>query len=71
VTTLADQHYWHTADGRYVPTGHLDAETLAYAKGDELPDEVALAVGLLDPPKPPAKQAERPADKSRARSGDK
>jgi hypothetical protein len=68
---LADQHYWHTADGRYVPTGDVDADTLAYAKGDELPDDVALAVGLLDPPKPAAKQADKPADKSRARSADK
>ena len=68
---LADQHYWHTADGRYVPTGHVDAEALAYAKGDELPDDVARAVGLLEPPKPAAKQAARPADKSHTRSADK
>lgn len=71
MTTLADQHYWSTADGRFVPTGHVDAEILAYAKGDDLPDDVALAVGLLDPPKPAAKQADRAADKSRARSADK
>lgn len=68
---LADQHYWNTADGRLVPTGDVDAETLAYAKGDDLPDDVARAVGLLDPPKPAAKQADKPADKSRARPADK
>lgn len=68
---IADRHYWRTADGRLVPTGHLDAEVLVYAKGDELPDDAARQAGLLDPPKPAAKQAERPADKSRARLADK
>lgn len=69
--TLADRHYWRTADGRLVPTGHLDAEVLVYPKGTELPDEVAYDLGLLERPKPVAKQAERPADKSRARPADK
>lgn len=68
---IADRHYWRTADGRFVPTGDLDAETLVYAKGDEIPADVARKVGLLDPPKPAAKQADRPADKSRTRPADK
>jgi hypothetical protein len=67
---IADRHYWRTADGRLVPTGHPDGEVLAYAKGDTLPDEVAKQLGLLDPPAPP-KQAVKPADKSRTRTSDK
>jgi hypothetical protein len=65
----ADRHYWRTADGRLVPTGHPDAEVLAYPAGDDLPDEVARELGLLDPPqakqapKPAAKQAAKPANK--------
>lgn len=45
----ADRHYWRTADGRHVTTGHVDAEILAYPAGDELPDDVARELGLLDP----------------------
>jgi hypothetical protein len=68
---IVDRHYWRTADGRMVPTGDLEAEVLVYAKGDEVPDDEALKAGLLDPPKPAAKQAAKPADKSRASSADK
>jgi hypothetical protein len=33
----ATKHIWQTVDGRYVPTGHLDAAVLAAAPGDEEP----------------------------------
>lgn len=32
-------HMWRTADGRLVPTGHLDAEILAYPAGTELTED--------------------------------
>lgn len=65
---FADRHYWRTADGRLVGTGHPDAEILAYPKGDPLPEDVARDLGLLDPP---AKAAVKPADKARAKPADK
>jgi hypothetical protein len=68
VPMIADRHYWRTADGRLVPTGHLDAEVLAYPAGDTLPDDVAQDLGLLgDKPK----QAAPPAIKARAKPADK
>lgn len=61
---IADRHYWRTADGRFVPTGHPDGEVLAYAKGDEMPDEVANEVTKpKQVEKPATKQAAKPADK--------
>lgn len=69
---IADRHYWRTADGRLVPTGHIDAEVLAYPSGTELPDEVARDLGLLDPPKPAAaKQAPKATTKQAAKPADK
>lgn len=69
---IADRHYWRTADGRLVPTGHLDAEVLVYPAGAELPDDVARDLGLLDPPtKQATKQDAKPADKARSRAADK
>lgn len=75
---IADRHYWRTADGRLVPTGHVDAQVLAYPKGDDIPDDVATELGLLDPPsnkqtaaKPADKARTRPTDEGRAKPGDK
>lgn len=69
---IADRHYWRTKDGRFVPTGHPDAEVLAHPAGSELPDDVARDLGLLDPPaKEAPKQAPKPADKSRKPADDK
>jgi hypothetical protein len=31
------KHIWRTLDGRYVPTGHIDAAVLVAAPGDEEP----------------------------------
>lgn len=74
----ADRHYWRTADGRYVETGHLDAEVLAFPAGSDLPDELARELGLFgDEPKKAKqaaaeeKQAPAPATKQRSRSADK
>jgi hypothetical protein len=67
---IAERHYWRTADGRLVHTGHIDAEVLAYPAGSEIPDDVARAAGLLDPPVQ-AKQAPKPADKARAKPAEK
>ena len=66
---------WLTADGTHVLDGDPRAHSLAYAAGDEVPDDIAAAV-LTDPPQaegkqaPPAedKQAPAPANKSRARA---
>lgn len=66
----ADRHYWRTADGRLVHTGHLDAEVLAYPAGSDLPDDVVRDLGLLDPP-PQVKQVVKPGDKARAKPADK
>jgi hypothetical protein len=61
---IADRHYWRTSTGGLVPTGHPDAEVLAYPAGDDLPDEVARELGLADPPRAtPAKQAPKSASK--------
>jgi hypothetical protein len=51
-----ERHLWRTKDGRLVPTGDLDAWILAYAKGDQIPEEIALREGLISsgvPPEPP------------------
>ena len=79
---IADRHYWRTADGRLVETGHLDAEILAYPAGSEIPDDVAqeLIAAATDPeresdsepdPEPPRKQARPAANKARAKPADK
>lgn len=65
----ADRHYWATTDGRLVPTGHPDAGVLTYPKGDDIPDDVAQELGLIE--SAPAKQATaKPADKARAKPTD-
>lgn len=66
---IADRHYWSTADGRLVPTGHIDAEVLAYPAGSEMPDDAARLAGLLEAPA--TKQAGPAANKSRAKTADK
>jgi predicted alternative tryptophan synthase beta-subunit len=66
---IADRHYWRTADGRLVETGHSDAEVLAYTAGDEIPDDVARKNGLV--PAPEAKHAPAPANKARGKTADK
>lgn len=39
----ATQRIWRTAeDGRYVGDGHPDAVSLAYAPGDEVPNDLAV-----------------------------
>lgn len=41
---------WRDKSGnRLVPDGDLDAETLAYPAGSEIPDELADRLGLLPP----------------------
>jgi hypothetical protein len=41
------QHLWRTKDGRLVESGHVAAEQLAYARGDQIPIEKAVAEGLV------------------------
>lgn len=36
---IAPEHIWATKDGRWVKTGDVDAETLLYPKGHEVPDD--------------------------------
>ena len=65
----AEQRWWRTADGGLVEDGHLDAQTLAYAAGDE--------IAAADEAKTPGAQAaeakaRRPAaNKARGRGEDK
>lgn len=47
---LTDRRLWRTNDGEIVPDGHPDAAFLAYAIGDQVPDDVAKGLKL----KPPA-----------------
>jgi hypothetical protein len=43
-----ERHLWRTKDGRrLVPTGDVDAAFLAYARGDQIPEEQARREGLL------------------------
>lgn len=42
------EHIWRTKDNRLVLTGDLDAAFLAYARGDEMSEEVARERGILD-----------------------
>jgi len=44
VAYVTPRHLWLTKDGRYVGTGDLNAETLAYAAGDEVPDDVVKLI---------------------------
>jgi hypothetical protein len=41
------RHLWRTKDGGLVESGHPDAERLAYARGDQIPIEKAVAEGLV------------------------
>jgi hypothetical protein len=41
------RHLWRTKDGRLVPTGHIDAQILAYARHDHIPDDIAAREGLI------------------------
>jgi hypothetical protein len=65
---------WRTADGRHVTDGHPDAAFLAYADGDQVPEDVLAEVedkpkrrgrppGSKSRPKPDDKQAAKPDDK--------
>lgn len=42
------EHIWRTRDGRLVLTGDPDAAFLAYARGDDMAEEVARERGILD-----------------------
>lgn len=64
----APHHLWSTKDGRLVRTGDVDAETLVYPAGTDVPDEVASQLGLADQP---SKRAVKPADKARTKQADK
>lgn len=57
-------HLWRTRDGRLVPTGHPDAQTLAYAAGDHITDDLAVREGLKAMERPRDKSMPKPADKS-------
>jgi hypothetical protein len=59
---------WWTEDrSRLVPTGDPDAAVLGYVTGDEIPDDEASRVGLVESPK----AAQRPHDKARRPANDK
>ena len=54
---ILDRHWWRTAIPReLVPDGHPDADELAYPAGSEIPDEIAVLLGLMKP------SAVKPAD---------
>lgn len=46
---LTDKRLWRTDDGEIVPDGHPDAAFLAYAIGDQVPDDVAKGLKLKAP----------------------
>lgn len=45
---IVTEHVWRTANGKFVPPGHVDAAYLAYAPGSEIPDADAQRIGLTD-----------------------
>ena len=47
-----DRHLWRTRDGRLVEHGDLDAMRLAYTRGQEIPEDLAIREGLLAAPEP-------------------
>ncbi len=46
---ILDKHWWRTVDGRLVPDGDPDARFLAYPAKHEIPDRVAIQLGMLEP----------------------
>jgi hypothetical protein len=66
----AETRIWKTNDGRHVLDGDRDAAVLAFAVGDDVPDEVVAE--LTDDVKPAAKKAQaKPADKQAPKPNDK
>lgn len=67
-----ESHIWRTAAGELVEHGHPDAAVLAYAKGDQVVDELAAKDGLSRFSKKAAPKAEDkamppPANKAAAK----
>lgn len=42
------EHIWRTRDNRLVLTGDPDAAFLAYARGDEMSEDEARRLGIVD-----------------------
>ncbi|WP_433415038.1 hypothetical protein ACQP1V_36275 [Microtetraspora malaysiensis] len=62
--TRAETRLWRTVDGGLVADGHPDAESLAYAEGDEISE--ADQERLVE-----EKKAGRPTNKARKATEDK
>jgi hypothetical protein len=67
-----ERHIWRTASGELVEHGHPDAAVLAYAAGDQVPDEIAAKDRLSrfakkSTPKPEDKAVAAPANKAAAK----
>lgn len=68
---ILDKHWWRAPDGHLVPEdGDVpNGSTLAYTRGQDVPDNLARKAGLLKDYEP--KQQPRPADKMAAKPADK
>lgn len=69
-----DSHIWKTSDGRLVEHGDPDAAFLAFAAGQEVPDDIARRSGLVAfraRAKPADKAMGKPADKAVSKPTDK
>lgn len=43
--SVLEQRVFRTVTGAHVPDGHIDADVLAYAAGDDVPDEIVAELG--------------------------
>lgn len=57
----AGQRLWRTADGKLVPDGHPDAETLAYGPADEVTGDDVKLVPKAKPDKAETTKQVEPA----------
>jgi hypothetical protein len=68
---IVKRRLWHTADReRLVSDGDPAAAFLAYTPGQEVPDALAIELGLLPAPNR-QKARSKPADKAKAADGNK